>query len=695
MLEYYSERLRTYISNARKSLDTCRTLIPDSSKDHFDELDKLMKEGKKHEPVLKAYQIRRNPVVQKLFELNHGGTRQLWISIGFLGRLRSAYNVFIGIAPSFDNVVVIRVPKPIQQKRIRHRLSLTETMQYLQWTLDSDTVRKYVQRNATTAKIDKQFKTLQQAKTFVHAEVQIVLELCEVEGIFRYIGCSKRSCYMCWNFLRAYGAPQTKGSHGKLYNGWIIPELKFATRISEKLTSSIKELQRTIEEELRLPVGEGRNQIAESSIGLSRIGAAANELSNLAVQRFLLENRKANVRQSWTEFIRDRMQEMNLEDGGMEDQGVSRESVTIPIETSGECYNCEFKTSRRCSVCQRSWFCGEYCQSKMGTRHKFMCAIRRPLNSADYLYLALLEDNFPDDPQTLDDFGLRSLRSGADRSKLLGLFKGLEILEVPSEEVHRWQSEHTLEENIIRVFSQLSERSRGGYYPWFLQNRHRLTFCKSFVQIESADIEEVRSYLDVEDQGKSIDELKPEAKRKCLEFYACVMNMYHPPPTDQLYYDFGFCVCRDEYEEMKLGGLYQSLIVGDKSSRFWHNTSVKPNTCKFGEFWTAFEQHKLLELMDAKGLSELGKANYPRHFDTFMSGDSNVSVWDLKWFLADESWVDPEKCVVVDYGFSNCKTLREKLDLKMTYKTLLVRADPLELHRACVRVRFLSLQRVT
>src|ERR1700720_1319739 len=112
MLEYYSERLRTYISNVRKSLDTCRTLIPDSSKEHFDELGKLMKEGKKHELVLKAYQIRRNPVVQKPFETHEGGTRQLWTSIGFFGRVRSAYNVFIGIAPSFDNVVVIRVPKP-------------------------------------------------------------------------------------------------------------------------------------------------------------------------------------------------------------------------------------------------------------------------------------------------------------------------------------------------------------------------------------------------------------------------------------------------------------------------------------------------------------------------------------------------------------------------------------------------------
>jgi len=641
-----------------------------------------MKEGRKSELVLKAYHIRRNSVVQKFLALDPK-TRRLWVSIGFLGRLRSAHNVFIEIAPSFNNVVIIRVPKSMQQKPIRHPLSLVETLQYLGWTLDSHTVQKYVQRNSTVAKIEKQFKVLQQAKPFVHAEVQIVLGLGEAEDIFQYIGCSKRSCYMCWNFLRAYGELQTRGSYSKLYRGWIIPEMTIATRISEKLISSIKELQRTIEEELRLPVPQGRNQIAESSIGLSVGLAAANNLNNPAVKLFLQENEEANRRQWWADFIRDKIEAMNPEDGGT-DEDVSEKVVTIAINVSGECNNCDLKTSRRCSICQRGWFCGEYCQSKMSTPHKFMCA-RRPLNSADYLYLALLEDVCPDDPQTLDDFGFRSLHSGTDRSKLLGLFKGLELMEVSSEEVYRWQSENTLEENIVRVFSQLPERSRGGYFPWFLQNRHRLPFCKSFVQSESSEPNDIRLHLELEDRSKFIDELRPEAKQKCFEFYIQMTNMYHPHPTDRLYYDFGFCVCRDEYEEMNLGGLYQSLTVGDKPSQFWLEKSIKTNTCNFTEFWKAFERHKLIELIDAKGLRELRKAKSPLHFDTFMSRDAAESVWDLKWFLANETWVDPEKCVVVDYGFCNCKTLKEKFDLKMAYKTLLLKVDPLELHQACIR----------
>jgi hypothetical protein len=38
--------------------------------------------------------------------------------------------------------------------------------------------------------------------------------------------------------------------------------------------------------------------------------------------------------------------------------------------------------------------------------------------------------------------------------------------------------------------------------------------------------------------------------------------------------------------------------------------------------------------------------------------------------------------VIVDYGFYNCETLKEKLDLR---KALLAQADPLELHQACMQ----------
>jgi hypothetical protein len=141
-------------------------------------------------------------------------------------------------------------------------------------------------------------------------------------------------------------------------------------------------------------------------------------------------------------------------------------------------------------------------------------------------------------------------------------------------------------------------------------------------------------------------------------------------------------------EEANLGGLYQILIVGDKLSRFWHSLQIESNVCTFDEFWKAFNVGKVVELMDAKGLRDLRMRMAPCHFDIFMSacpGQSRISVWRLKWFLVDDRMVDPEKPVVADYGFYNCKTLIEKYDLKNVYKKVLENADPLELHKACIQ----------
>jgi hypothetical protein len=153
---------------------------------------------------------------------------------------------------------------------------------------------------------------------------------------------------------------------------------------------------------------------------------------------------------------------VELED---DDSTTSIKNVTLIQPIPGECYHCYRKTERRCSDCQRDWFCSDYCQTIREVPHTFTCAIRRPLNSSDYLYLSFPEDVWPDDQQTLEDFGFSKLVSGDDRAKLFGLLKGLSLMDTRSEEVHQGQVEETLQANIIRVFSTLPEESRGGYFP--------------------------------------------------------------------------------------------------------------------------------------------------------------------------------------------------------------------------------------
>lgn len=60
----------------------------------------------------------------------------------------------------------------------------------------------------------------------VHAEVQLLYhhEL-ETQAISpRFIGASKKACFLCDVFLRAYGGYGVSGTHGELYKRWTVPE---------------------------------------------------------------------------------------------------------------------------------------------------------------------------------------------------------------------------------------------------------------------------------------------------------------------------------------------------------------------------------------------------------------------------------------------------------------------------------------
>lgn len=59
-----------------------------------------------------------------------------------------------------------------------------------------------------------------------HAELQILKHLKlnrEEDKYCDYIGCSKKSCWLCWKILYHDARYQTQGSHFKLYHKWAIP----------------------------------------------------------------------------------------------------------------------------------------------------------------------------------------------------------------------------------------------------------------------------------------------------------------------------------------------------------------------------------------------------------------------------------------------------------------------------------------
>ena len=111
-----------------------------------------------------------------------------------------------------------------------------ETLQKTPLTLDQavasltvearSSLRSHLRKKKMSdAKAAARFLKLQGLPRHVHAEVQMIWHL-EFGGLTEckttYIGCSRYSCFLCWNFIQAYGKYRTRGCHGQLHIRWTI-----------------------------------------------------------------------------------------------------------------------------------------------------------------------------------------------------------------------------------------------------------------------------------------------------------------------------------------------------------------------------------------------------------------------------------------------------------------------------------------
>ncbi|KAF2138186.1 uncharacterized protein K452DRAFT_339426 [Aplosporella prunicola CBS 121167] len=163
----------------------------------------------------------------------------------------------------------------------------------------------------------------------------------------------------------------------------------------------------------------------------------------------------------------------------------------------------------------------------------------------------------------------------------------------------------------------------------------------------------------------------------------------HPPPEiPGPYFDFGFCTCQDEFEEMRLSNLYKRLLFGSKPLEDMAGSLshlVHPPLCTFTEFWHAFDERRLSWLIDSRGLKQ--EREKFRHLDTvlgYRAGQAWPIVWLLKTFLNDESATAAPTLVAIDFAFLRCKNYFEIRGLKDLYREVLRYADLLELNKACV-----------
>ncbi|KAJ8689537.1 hypothetical protein PTI98_012435 [Pleurotus ostreatus] len=343
-----------------------------------------------------------------------------------------------------------------------------------------------------------------------------------------------------------------------------------------------------------------------------------------------------------------------------------------------------FAAYKQCGGCKKVWYCSPSCQKDSWVHHIFECKPRQPINTAHYLALAVRNNLLPEDPQTCDDYGFTKAFTTEARSKLLGVYIGLiERMDIPPRKVHIWRIEGRLLREIKAAFeTMLPPGARGGYYPWLLDNQHLLD--ESVPDPRSDPIVEMINrglkYANMRllPPNETTDGLQrrlselPKAQTECLMFAAKLLSKAHPSPHDgPQYMAFGFCACTCEEEESILGRRWQELL--SKST--------------FKELCQAYDSGSTLSLFKTK------KILVPTPtIEEFLKGSNSLySVWKLKQFVlgTDDSVLRAARSVWVDYGFINCASDAERLDLKSIYKSVFQSTkyptmDPLELHQACI-----------
>ncbi|KAH7382685.1 hypothetical protein DE146DRAFT_760518 [Phaeosphaeria sp. MPI-PUGE-AT-0046c] len=661
--------------------------------------------------VVAAYNVRQRSTLQHIHNSTSRTTsisRRLWIDICMLARLRVAFERFKEIAltlPSFEDVSIVLVPRPQTSAALlgpERSLTLKETFNLLHVEFSQATVKAALGQKCNLDKIKRDFGKRQNRRLQVHAEVQMLLHLHKSEqstsDMVPYLGCSKLSCFLCHRFVRSYGQVETRGCHGRAFQAWTVPEVNgLRAGHAEKISKAIKIVQDDVEEVFKASI-KNPVQLQKTSVaGGSSLLVTGSSEKDISTKQRHIERLKMKAE-------RDRVAEM-----------FQREAETPRVKAPGdyslqwqesydECSICERQTQRRCSICNQDHFCSEGCEAKRYGIHLFTCS-KRPLTSADYLWESLLEDLMPQEEDVLEDFGFNNVLSDGDKHKLLGVYKRLWLTskgECSAEILHEWPQSGKLEDNIKNFYYSIPEHARGEYFPWLMQNPHVLDRPlmkeEAVAQMVATYFDDAKTYLAPEDRHRTLHELEPEAKKHCYIILAQILHRNTPDPSQMTWYSFGYVTCCNggqawNNEESVLVDIYQLLLMRDDGSYFFKSHdhrrgSLPPVT--FTQFWKAYEEGALIELMDSNGLKDMRlRLPYLEAFLSVPPSGPRPSVWTLKQFIEVNDPVEypPALSIAVDYGFINCKTTEETHVLMEIYRRVLASADPLELHRACTSGR--------
>lgn len=343
-MRWYRPRINSYMNQVKKTLD--ENIVPirgqvetSASNDcapsllsRLEELSALI-DTATHSPTQDGLEkvVKSAHVVMFLHQEHDfdgiagksANTRSLRDALGFLGKLRTCFNTLIRSAerlPGFQNLRILPVvdsptgaakPKRADQ---RNAWSLKKTLESLDLDLNDRTADCLVTAGSkrspwTKNKLLVRFDKLKTSASEVHAEVRVILAAtkhdCSGATIFKYVGCSKRSCFLCYRLVQNLGSYTTRGCHGKLYHLWTVPETPWLAREERsKLIQALKNVENTMKESIRGEKVAGLIHAPESTIGGSSVATIRPQFGRSPYMQSLVSEYLSSQRQ-WSRSSAD------------------------------------------------------------------------------------------------------------------------------------------------------------------------------------------------------------------------------------------------------------------------------------------------------------------------------------------------------------------------------------------------------
>lgn len=148
-------------------------------------------------------------------------------SINYLGRLGAACNTFYDYCTMAENhhatfeYVLLPSPDEVEWPAATYKSKIEH------WTGELGLDDDRTERKPVRATLDQYVsgRAGQRGKARLHCEIQLLRYFSQPEtpSCLDYIGCSKKSCWLCWQLMGHFGKFTTKESHYMLYPMWATP----------------------------------------------------------------------------------------------------------------------------------------------------------------------------------------------------------------------------------------------------------------------------------------------------------------------------------------------------------------------------------------------------------------------------------------------------------------------------------------